>query len=432
MLLTALVILTMIVVLGFAALLYQVKHHDPLADKLKAFAQDFNLANVQHIAQLKQELSDKLADQHLRSQQNLQTFKEQLQKEYTEQRSQLDAKQLQSLQTIQDSLQKGRVEIAEQVRLALSDSSKALSERVEKLTQTTETKLKDISGQVEKRLSEGFEKTTATFTDIIKRLALIDEAQKKMAELSNNVVSLQDILMDKRSRGAFGEVQLNSLIRNVLPEKHFELQATLSNDKRADCILYLPKPTGNIVIDAKFPLENYRRLTDNTLSDIERKQAEQLFKRDVKAHIDAIASKYIIANETADGAIMFIPAESIFAEIHAHHPDLIDLSHKSKVWLVSPTTMMAILTTIRAVLKDEATREQASIIQHHLRNLAKDFERFQKRMDALQKHIEQANQDVQDVNVSAKKITSGFEKIEKVELIEQADKQLLDFSATEG
>lgn len=322
---------------------------------------------------------EKLNDNRIAMMQNL-----------NEHRASFDKRQMEILKIIQDSLQQGRQEI--------------------------QAHLKEIGGQVDKRLNEGFEKSTKTFTDIIKRLALIDEAQKKITELSGNVVSLQTLLSDKRSRGAFGEVQLNSLIRNVLPEQHFSFQHTLSNGKRADCILFLPQPTGDIAIDAKFPLENFQKLIDTTLSEPERKLAEQQFKQDIKFHLQTIAEKYIIPDETADGAIMFIPAEAIFAEIHSHYPDLVELSHKLKVWLVSPTTMMAILTTARAVLKDDATRQQVHIIKEHLHMLAKDFGRFQKRMDGLQRHIDQAQQDVLDVNKSARKISSRFDKIEKVEL----------------
>lgn len=336
---------------------------------------------------LSQTLIEKLSDNRIALMQNL-----------NEHRASFDKRQMEILKIIQDSLQQGRQEI--------------------------QTQLKDISGQVDKRLNEGFEKSTKTFTDIIKRLALIDEAQKKITELSGNVVNLQTLLSDKRSRGAFGEVQLNSLIRNVLPEQHFSFQHVLSNGKRADCILFLPKPTGDIAIDAKFPLENFQKLIDTALSAPERKTAEQQFKQDIKFHLQSIAEKYIIPGETADGAIMFIPAESIFSEIHSHYPELVELSHKMKVWLVSPTTMMAILTTARAVLKDDATRKQVHIIKEHLHMLAKDFGRFQKRMDGLQRHIEQAQQDVLDVNKSARKISNRFDKIEKVEL--NANDQRLD------
>jgi DNA recombination protein RmuC len=312
---------------------------------------------------------------------------------------------LRSLKLIQDSITN-----------TLNSNAENLNKRVERLTEYTDQRLKEISGQVERRLSEGFEKTTNIFTDVVKRLALIDAAQKKIAELSSNVVDLQTILADKRSRGAFGEVQLAALIRNLMPEKHFALQHTLSNGKRADCILFLPEPTGNVVIDAKFPLESYQRLSDIKLSEPERHVVEQQFRTDIRKHLQDIASKYIIPGETSDGAMMFIPAEAIFAEIHSHFPDLVENSHKLRVWMVSPTTMMAILTTARAVLKDIATRKQVHIIQEHLSLLSKDFDRFQARMDDLARHINQANADVEQVHKSSKKISSRFNKIEAVEL----------------
>lgn len=264
------------------------------------------------------------------------------------------------------------------------------------------------------------EKNTTAIVDLVKRLALIDEAQKKITELSSNVVSLQSILDDKRSRGTFGEVQLSGLIKNILPERNFSMQHTLSNGKRCDCLLLLPQPTGNVVIDAKFPLETYRKLTSQeALSELTQKQLQQQFRQDLKIHIQAIAEKYLLPGETADGAMMFIPAEAIFADIHANYADIVDYAQQKRVWLVSPTTMMAILTTARAVLKDADTREQMHIIQKHLNDLAKDFSRFQARMDNLVKHIDQAREDAAEVNTSAKKITSRFNKIEKLELVDQ-------------
>ena len=336
-----------------------------------------------------------------------------------EQRQQFGEHQLHSLKTITESLQISLGDVRTQVTGALNNHASELSQRVEKLTQATDKKLQEITGQVDKRLSEGFEKTTATFTDVVKRLALIDEAQKKITELSSNVMNLQEVLTDKRARGAFGEIQLSALIHNILPQESFALQHTLSNDKRVDCILFLPEPTGNITIDAKFPLENYQKLANPHLHESERLAAQQQFRIDIRKHIDDIAEKYIIPGETADGAMMFIPAEAVFAEIHGHYPDLVELSHRSKVWLVSPTTLMAILTTARAVIKDSATRKQIHIIQEHLILLGKDFERFQNRMDTLSKHIAQAHADVEDVNKSAKKISSRFNSIEQVELIQE-------------
>lgn len=355
---------------------------------------------------------DELGRRQTALEQRFEELKDRQAETAAELREQLLRQQVENLKTLQNGL----AELQKQVAEVLTRNSEVLGKRMDGLSQKTDERLQAISGQVEKRLTEGFEKTTATFSDIVKRLALIDEAQKKITELSSNVVSLQEVLADKRSRGAFGEVQLASLVRNVLPEANFELQHTLSNGNRVDCILYLPHPTGNVAIDAKFPLESFRRMTDISISEAERKTAERQFKQDVKKHIQAIAEKYIIRGETADGAVMFIPAEAVFSEIQAHHPDLVSEAHSSNVWMVSPTTMWATLNTARAVLKDAATREQVHIIQEHLGYLAKDFDRFKDRMNALAKHIEQAHKDVENVNTSAKKITRRFEKIEQVEL----------------
>jgi len=328
----------------------------------------------------------------------------------SEQRQALAVKQLSEL------LQNGMTQLQKQVGEHLGRYSEELGKRIDGLTLKTDERLKEISGHVEKRLTEGFEKTTQTFGDILKRLALIDEAQKRITELSTNVVSLQEVLADKRSRGAFGEVQLEALVRNVLPEQAFAFQKKLSNDKVADCVLSLPPPTGNVAIDAKFPLESWRRMTDVSVTEPERKVAEKQFRQDIVKHITDISEKYILPGETSDGAIMFIPAEAIFAEIHGHYPDLVERAMTARVWMVSPTTLWATLNMARAVLKDAATREEVHIIQEHLGLLAKDFGRFEERMDQLAKHIRQAGSDVDEVHMSARKITSRFQKIEKVEL----------------
>lgn len=307
-----------------------------------------------------------------------------------------------------------------------TDMQQLINENLTRNNLETNSRFKDLSLQLEQRLNEGFEKTTATFSDIVKRLALIDDAQKKLTELSSNVVSLQEILVDKRSRGAFGEVQLKNLVQNMLPPDNYDFQYTLSNGNRADCILFLPEPSGNVVIDSKFPLENFQIMTDFTNIEGERKKATQSFKQDIKKHISDIANKYIQPGETSEGAIMFIPAEAVFAEIHAHFPDLVEFAHRSNIWLASPTTLMAILTTARAVLKDSATRKHIHIIQEHLRALAIDFNRFENRMEHLAKHIEKANTDVQKVHTSAKKITRRFGQIEKCEMDEKLEKLELD------
>ena len=355
-----------------------------------------------------------MADLRLKLLRELSSQKEQL-------NHNLSQNQNQTLEQLISHLNKATQANREELSKSLIQSSEQMTKRIDVLTNATDKRLQEISGQVEKRLTEGFEKTTKTFSDILQRLALIDDAQKKITELSTNVVSLQEVLNDKRSRGAFGEVQLNGLIRNVLPEQSFKLQHTLSNGKIADCILFLPDPTGNVVVDAKFPLESYRKMMDFELAESDRKAAKRQFKVDIKKHINDISDKYLIDNETADGAIMFIPAEAIFAEIHGHQSDLVDYANKKRVWLVSPTTLMAILTTARSVLKDEATRKQVHIIQAHLSDLAQDFDRFKGRFANLAKHIDQAAVDVKQIHTSADKISNRFEKIEKVELVELDD-----------
>ena len=370
---------------------------------------------LQRLGEMQQLLSEKLGQ-----------FSEATQNTLNQHREKFEQRQLDTLKLQQECLTQGMTEVRRQVTDALVRNGDDLGKRVDALTQNTDQKLKEISGQVERRLAEGFEKTTATFTDVLKRLALIDEAQKKITELSGNVVSLQEVLADKRSRGAFGEVQLAQLVRNVMPENNFALQHTLKSGTRADCMLFLPQPTGNIAIDSKFPLESFRHITNIHLGDADRAQAERQFRVDIRKHIKDIASKYIVPGETSDGAVMFIPAEAVFAEIHAHYYDLVEEAQRARVWLVSPTTLMAILTTARAVLKDSATRQQVHIIQEHLIVLAKDFERFGDRMDKLATHISQANKDVEDVHKSARKISNRFEKIEKVDVTSEAPISLLE------
>ena len=391
---------------------------------------------ISRLAEMQQTLSERFADLQTNIERRMgemaehqgerfSKFSESTQNTLYQHRQGFEERQMETLKLQQENLTQGMADVRKQVTDALGRYGEDLGKRVESLTSTTDQRLKDISGQVEKRLNDGFEKTTATFADVLKRLALIDEAQKKITELSGNVVSLQEVLADKRSRGAFGEVQLTALVRNVMPENSFQFQYSLPNDTRVDCMLFLPEPTGNIAIDSKFPLETYRQITDIHLPDSERQQAERQFKQDIRKHIKDIAEKYIISGVTSDGAVMFIPAEAVFAEIHAHYYELVEEAQRARVWMVSPTTLMAVLTTARAVLKDSATRKQVHIIQDHLVALAKDFERFQKRMDALSTHINQAHKDVEQVNTSARKITSRFEKIEKVEVLDETPINLL-------
>ncbi len=371
---------------------------------------------LEKFTQMQQIISDNLSNNRAQTLLAVSEMQQDLNQALGEHRASFEQRQAEAIRTLDESLQRGMTHTQKQVTQSLNSSAGELGKRVENLTAATDQRLQEISGQVEKRLTEGFEKTTATFADVLKRLTVIDEAQKKISELTSNVVSLQEVLSDKRSRGAFGEVQLAALVRNVMPEQSFSLQHTLPNDTRADCLLMLPEPTGNVAIDAKFPLESYKRMMDNELAESDRKLAERQFKKDVQKHVRDVAEKYIIPGTTSDGAILFIPAEAVFAEIQAHHTDVVQFANNARVWLVSPTTLWAILNTARAVLKDAATREQVHIIQEHLVYLSRDFDRFRKRMDNLGRHVAMAHKDVQEVHTSAERISSRFEKIEKVEL----------------
>jgi len=317
---------------------------------------------------------------------------------------------------------------------------KSLSGDFEKLTTNVEKKLDAINNKVQENLSEGFKKTNETFNNVIVRLTKIDEAQKKIDSLSTNVVSLQDILTDKKSRGIFGEVQLNQILYAVFGEKNdkvYQTQYSLSNGKIVDAMLFAPEPTGNISIDSKFSLENYKRMTDKLLPNDERKQAEKMFKNDVKKQIDDIADKYIIPGETAAHAVMFLPAEAIFAEINAYHSDLIQYAQKRKIWITSPTTFVAVLSTLQNVLNDIERRKYADIIQQEIIKLSDDFNRYRSRWDKLSTHIDTVQKDVKDIHTSTRKITSKFEKIAKVDLEKEGNlkqplnKTLIDEPAEE-
>jgi DNA recombination protein RmuC len=301
------------------------------------------------------------------------------------------------------------------IQESFNNAAQHLRNSIETLSKTVDGRLEQIGGKVNERLDEGFKKTNETFVSVMARLATIDEAQKKIDGLTTNVVSLQELLGDKRSRGAFGEVQLEGLVRNILSPQAYAMQYTLPNGSRADCVLKLPEPTGMVAVDSKFPLENYHRMFD-AASPAEKLVAERQFKADIRKHVDDISSKYIIPEVTSDGAVMFVPAEAVFAEIHAHHPEVVDYAMQRRVWIVSPTTLMAVLNTARAVMKDVETRKQVHIIKDELGKLGKDFGRFDERMKKLAEHIRQANKDVDDVQISSRKITEQFARIERVEL----------------
>ena len=259
--------------------------------------------------------------------------------------------------------------------------------------------------------------------DLNERLAVIDAAQKNLTDLSQQVVGLQDILSNKQARGAFGEVQLNDLVSSILPPSAFRFQVTLSNGKRADCLLSLPNPPGSIVVDAKFPLESYRALND-AKDEAAIVQASRSFSADIKKHVDAIATKYIIPGETAESALMFLPSEAVFTELHTNFQNVVEDSWRRRVMIVSPTSLMAILNTVRAVLKDANMREQAGLIQAEVLKLLEDVGRMGKRVGNLARHFGNVQDDIKEIQTSSKKVSTRGIRIEEMQLGEEASDEL--------
>ncbi len=316
------------------------------------------------------------------------------------------SQQLQALTQRQDNVHALlRRELSEQIH----HQNQHIHREIQQLASLTEQRINRLNEQVEQRLAQGVNTSQQTFKDILSRLSRMDEAQKRLEHLAGDVRGLHDILTDNRSRGAFGEAQLQTRVDKLIPAQHVRYQQTLGNGKRPDCLLTLPEPTGQIAIDAKFPLESYRRLVSSPENP---QSAIRQFRQDIRKHIHDIAEKYILPPETANGAILFIPAEAVFAEIHAHHSELIDEAHRLNVWLTSPTTLAAILTSARSVIKDDATRRQAHLLREQLQALDQDFALFQQRMTQLVRHMDLAQRDVNEVHHSAKKIASQFRSME--------------------
>tara|TARA_B100001057_G_scaffold49912_1_gene44481 strand:- start:3837 stop:4982 length:1146 start_codon:yes stop_codon:yes gene_type:complete len=265
-----------------------------------------------------------------------------------------------------------------------------------------EERLAKVQLQMTENLSHSSRRTAQSLGDLQQRLTTIDKAQEKITKLSGDVLSLQDILSNKQTRGAFGEIQLTDIVSKALPSDGFKLQATLSNGKRADCLIKLPNPPGPIVIDSKFPLEAYEALRNGS-SETEKSSAVRLFRTSVRKHIKDISEKYIIEGETADGAILFLPSEAVYAELHANFSDLVREGFSARVWIVSPTTCMATLNTMRAILKDARMREQAGAIRNELTLLYHDVDRLGVRVESLDRHFNQAAKDISDIKISADK-----------------------------
>ena len=311
------------------------------------------------------------------------------------------------------------VNINKEINDFKNELNRGLNEDFDKLNNKIETRLNLINDKVNERLDQNFEKTNKTFTNVLERLSKIDEAQKKIDGLSNDIVSLQSILTDKKSRGIFGEVNLKHILVSVFGEKNdkiYSLQYTLPNGTIADSVLFAPAPLGTIAIDSKFPLESYRMMVVKKLPQEIRERYEKQFKSDVKKHIDAISNKYIIEGVTSDQAIMFLPAEAIFAEINAYHQDIIEYAYRKKVWITSPTTLISTLTVIQMIIKNIVRDKYTSVIHEELNKLGVEFSRYKERWDKLAKSIQTVNKDVESVYITTEKISKKFDVISGVEI----------------
>jgi DNA recombination protein RmuC len=305
---------------------------------------------------------------------------------------------------------------------AQSAAQAALADTVQRVEQSLRDQERTLAGLVSERLEKSEKATGQVITDLRERLARIDEAQKKIGDLSTQVVSLQQILTNKQARGAFGEVQLNDLVSSALPPSAYTLQFTLSTGARADCLLKLPNPPGSIAIDAKFPLESYHALRAVQAGDAQALAvAQRAFQAAMRKHITDIRDKYIVPGETAESALLFLPSEAIYAELHANFGGIVDESYRARVWIVSPTTMMATLNTVRAVLKDVQMREQAGEIQKLVNLIMGDTRRLQQRVDNLKKHFAQTETDLREIDTSTSQIMRRGERIQAVDLGEQPE-----------
>ena len=301
----------------------------------------------------------------------------------------------------------------------LNSVTEAQAQQQAQTLKLMEQRLTQVNEAMGQNLSASAQRTAQSLGELQQRLKTIDKAQENITKLSGDVLTLQDILSNKQTRGAFGEIQLNDIVSKALPSDAYAFQHTLSNGKRADCVIHLPNPPGPIVLDSKFPLEAYEAL-HNATNDWEVNEAARLMRSSVKAHIKAISEKYIIEGETADGALMFLPSEAVYAELHANFPELIREGFAARVWIVSPTTCMATLNTMRAILKDARMREQAGAIRKELGLLYADVDRLGTRVDNLDRHFSQAAKDINDIKISADKAGKRARRLDNFDFEELA------------
>jgi DNA recombination protein RmuC len=315
----------------------------------------------------------------------------------------------QRVQTIGDGQQ--------QLAGGLTQVSEAQAAQQNNMLKLMEARLAAVQEQMTLNLTTNAKTTANSLGELQQRLVTIDKAQDTIQKLSGDVLSLQDILANKQTRGAFGEIQLQEIVSKALPSDAYAWQATLSNGKRADCLIHLPNPPGPIVIDSKFPLEAYEALR-NATTKLDTKDAVKFMRTSVKAHIKAISEKYILEGTTADGAIMFLPSEAVYAELHSNFPELIREGFEARVWIVSPTTCMATLNTMRAILKDARMREQAGAIRTALRQLHRDVELVVDRVDKLNTHFNQARKDIEGISTAAERAGKRAHKLDNFDFEE--------------
>ena len=324
------------------------------------------------------------------------------------------------LRTVSDALSTGQTLVLQAMESRLAHVQQQMNDRLHDNAMKSARAMSELQERMKESLQGNTVKTTQSLTQLQERLAVIDKAQDNITRLSGDVLSLQDILSNKQTRGAFGEIQLTDIVSKALPKDSYDLQQTLSNGKRADCLIHLPNPPGPIVIDSKFPLEAYEQLRKAD-TQYELNEAAKAMKVAVKAHIKAISEKYIIEGETADGALMFLPSEAVYAELHANFPELVREGFEARVWIVSPTTCMATLNTMRAILKDARMREQAGEIRKMLKHLHRDVELVVERAGKLETHFDQARRDVEGITTAAERAGKRAARLDNFDFEELSD-----------
>lgn len=417
---TVIILLAVVIVLIFVSLFFMYSIKNSIKNSINKEIENVNKDN-------ENKLNSKLQENTFEIKEKFQEVLFEVQKGFTkdvgELKKEVSDNMISNLEKTQNAATGNIKDISEMISKNLEMNNNKIDLNISELKKEVQEKLTAISDRVDSKLSDSFGKSNDIFNKIINKINMIEEAQNKMEDLSKNVTNLQNVLSDKQSRGAWGEVQLEQIISNIFPKNNYITQHKLSNGNKVDFYLKIPDPSFDIAIDSKFPFENYKKMVSEENKTLKEK-ATKLFKSDVKKHIDDIANKYIVIGETADYAIMFLPAEAVFAEIHAYHYDLVEYSQKKRVLLVSPTTITAILTTAYSVIKDDSMKRQLTVLKSNLDLLYKDFDRLENRMAQLKTSVQKVNTDVEGIEISSKKIVNKFDKIKNLEIEEDKDKEI--------